>query len=156
MTDTSSQFGLMLCGTYGNGKTTLLYALRSIVNYLERMSVYPMHTRLKIYDSRSIAKLYVGKDPDVFEDVCREEMLAIEDMGKEPTETLDYGNVISPVIELLERRYDAQRFTAITTNLTPKEVREKYGNRIADRFNEMMFVLNFGTKDTFRNLQNAK
>ena len=157
MTDTSSQFGVLFCGTYGNGKTTLLYALRSVVSLLASSGYYEdFRTHLQIYDSRKIAKLYVDKDPEVFEDACREQLLAIEDMGKEPTETLDYGNVISPVVELLERRYDAQRFTAITTNLTPKEVREKYGNRIADRFNEMMCVINFGTKDTFRLTQKAK
>lgn len=162
MTDASSQFGVLFCGTYGNGKTTMLYALRSVVRYLADNHYYDdsdyegIHTHLQIYDSRKIAKLYVDRNPDVFEDACREPLLAIEDMGKEPTEQLDYGNVISPVVELLEHRYDAQRFTAITTNLTPKEVREKYGNRIADRFNEMMCVVNFGAHDTFRLTQNAK
>lgn len=53
------------------------------------------------------------------------------------------------MVELLEYRYNNQLFTAITTNLTPKEVREKYGNRIADRFNEMMQVIIFDN-DTYR------
>lgn len=151
MVSQETQFGVLMCGTYGNGKTTLLYALRSAIRLLADKGYYEdFRTHLEIVDSRKIAKLYVDRDPEVFEDICREPLLAIEDMGKEPTETLDYGNVISPVVELLERRYDAQRFTAITTNLTPKEIREKYGNRIADRFNEMMCVLNFGTADTYR------
>ena len=64
-------------------------------------------------------------------------LLAIEDMGREPTEVLEYGNVLNPVIDLLEYRYDAQLFTMITTNLNPSEIRQKYGARIADRFNEM-------------------
>lgn len=153
LTDEGSQFGVLLCGTYGNGKTTLLYALSSVIHFLKMNGYLDMHTNLRIYDSRKIAKLYRDRDPEVFEDACREPLLAIEDMGKEPTETLDYGNIISPVIELLEQRYDAQLFTAITTNLTPKEIRAKYGNRIADRFNEMMCVLNFGATDTFRKLK---
>ena len=65
-------------------------------------------------------------------------VLCIDDVGLEPTEVLDYGNAINPVIEILEQRYQRQLFTFITTNLTPKQIREKYGDRIADRFNEMM------------------
>lgn len=43
-------------------------------------------------------------------------------------------------------RYDAQLFTVFTTNLEPKEIRQRYGDRIADRLNEMM------TKVVYRNL----
>ena len=64
-------------------------------------------------------------------------MLAIDDLGTEPAEVLSYGNVLSPVIDLLSRRYDDQLFTIVTTNLTPKQIREHYGERMADRFNEM-------------------
>ena len=70
-------------------------------------------------------------------------MLAIDDLGKEPTEVLDYGNVLSPVVDLMEYRYQHQLFTAVTTNLTPDEIRDKYGKRIADRFNEMLEVIVF-------------
>ena len=145
----SSKFGVLMCGTYGNGKITLRYALRSVVSYLADCN-YVERQKLIVYDARKLAKIYKDRDPEKFEDVCREKLLAIEDMGKEPTEELNYGSIISPITELLEARYDAQRFTTITTNLTPKEIREKYGNRIADRFNEMMCVLNFGAADTFR------
>ena len=65
-------------------------------------------------------------------------VLAIDDIGLEPTEVLDFGNAINPVIEVLEHRYRQQLFTFITTNLTPKQIREKYGDRVADRFNEIM------------------
>lgn len=71
------------------------------------------------------------------------DMLGIEDMGREATEVMDYGNVYSPIIDLLEYRYNNQLFTFITTNLTGKQVRTKYGDRIADRFNEMMEVVIF-------------
>lgn len=54
-------------------------------------------------------------------------MLAIEDMGREPTEVLDYGNILNPVIDLIEYRYDAQLFTVITTNLNKKEIRASMG-----------------------------
>lgn len=47
------------------------------------------------------------------------------------------------MVELLMRRYDRQLFTMVTTNLTPQEIRAKYGDRIADRLNEMMVKIVF-------------
>lgn len=77
-------------------------------------------------------------------------MLAIDDLGTEPTEVLDYGNVLSPVIDVIEHRYNKQLFTFITTNLVANSedekittIRKKYGVRIADRFNEMLHVIIF-------------
>jgi DNA replication protein DnaC len=76
-------------------------------------------------------------------------MLAIDDLGIEPVEVMDFGNVLCPVVDLLTKRYDMQLFTIITTNLTPSEIREKYGDRIADRMNEMMVKIIFNN-DTYR------
>lgn len=70
-------------------------------------------------------------------------MLAIDDLGKEAAEVLDYGNALSPVVDLLEYRYQHQLFTAITTNLNDKDLKKKYGSRINDRFNEMLQVIVF-------------
>jgi DNA replication protein DnaC len=56
---------------------------------------------------------------------------------------MDFGNVMYPIIDILTKRYDMQLFTIITTNLTPAEIREKYGDRIADRMNEMMVKIIF-------------
>ena len=47
-------------------------------------------------------------------------------------------NIITPIIDLLTKRYEAQLFTIVTTNLDPKDIRKRYGDRIADRLNEMM------------------
>lgn len=65
-------------------------------------------------------------------------MLGIDDLGTEPSEVLDYGNIYTPVIDLLTKRYEEQLFTIITTNLTPQQIRRHYGDRIADRLNEMV------------------
>ena len=70
-------------------------------------------------------------------------MIGIDDLGNEPVEILDFGNPIHPIIRLIEYRYINQSFTFITTNLTAKEIRTKFGDRIADRFNEMLHVIIF-------------
>ena len=144
LTSDSARFGLMLCGTYGNGKTTLMYALRSATNLLDRCGEFGgRHVGIRIEDARNIAKLYTARDQRPYNEFKQAEHVIIEDMGKEPIEQMNYGTVISPVVEILEYRYHNQLFTAITTNLTPQEIRAKYGNRIADRFNEMMQVITF-------------
>ena len=147
LTSDTSKFGLMLCGTYGNGKTTLLHALRSATNLLNRCGKFHRgDIGIRMEDAREIAKMYTARNQKPFEEFKCHERVIIEDMGKEPVEQMNYGNVISPVVELLEYRYERQLFTAISTNLTPQEIRAKYGNRVADRFNEMMQVITFQDK----------
>jgi DNA replication protein DnaC len=88
-------------------------------------------------------------DYQAWEKLSQVDMLAIDDLGIEPVEVMDFGNVLCPVVDLLTKRYDMQLFTIITTNLTPSEIREKYGDRIADRMNEMMVKIIFNN-DTYR------
>lgn len=145
------KFGLMLCGNCGNGKTTLMMAFRRAVNWLDaqhhfeflddRDYGYRFKPEMKIVDVRDI--LRTARDFDEFKTLRSARMLGIDDLGKEPAEIMDYGNIMSPVIELIEHRYANQLFTFITTNLTGKEIRAKYGDRIADRFNEMLHIIVF-------------
>ena len=63
LTSDTSRFGLMLCGTYGNGKTTLMYALRSATNLLNRCGEFnERRVGIRIEDARDIAKLYTARD----------------------------------------------------------------------------------------------
>ena len=143
LTSDTAKFGVMLCGSYGNGKTTLMHALRTATNALNQWGKFEQPTGLRMEDARTIAQLYTARDQQGYQALKRHERIIIEDMGKEPVEQMNYGTVISPIVELLEYRYNEQLFTAITTNLTPKEIRTKYGKRIADRFNEMMMVMTY-------------
>lgn len=51
------------------------------------------------------------------------DLLGIDDLGTEPAEVQDCGNIMYPIKELLTMRYDAQLFTVFTTNLEPKDIR---------------------------------
>lgn len=141
------RLGIMFCGTCGNGKTTMVNAIKLATAQLRdwkklyKMEQAKIDLAIQIRDSREIAEL--AKDYESFKRFKSQDLIAIEDMGKESAETLNYGNIINPVMELIESRYANQKYTLITTNLTAKQVREKYGNRIADRFNEMLDVIVF-------------
>lgn len=148
LTSENHKFGIMFCGICGNGKTTLLYAFQSAINLLSRHGAFEDgNTGMMIIDAKEIAQY--AKDFQRFRDLKTKPMIAIEDMGREATEILDFGNILNPVIDLIEFRYNMQLFTAITTNLTSEQVKEKYGKRIADRFNEMLEVIIF-SNTTYR------
>ena len=138
-----SKFGIMLCGNCGNGKTTMMYAVRNLVNYLSRMGAIAIgNTRpeLEVVDAMSIVKR--AKDDELI-NIATKQMLGIDDLGNEPAEVMNYGNVVNPLAELLEIRYKRQLYTIVTTNLIPRQIREKYGARVADRLNEMFGVVIF-------------
>ncbi len=139
LTEGTDKFGVIFSGTCGNGKTTLLYAFQNYLNYLYEQ--YVIDKGIIIVDAKELA---YSKGKSV--ELRNEELLAIEDLGREPVDVLDYGNATNPVIDLLEHRYNNQLFTAITTNLTPKQIRDKYGVRMADRFNEMFHGIIFSRR----------
>ena len=148
LTDDGSKFGVMFSGMCGNGKTTLVLAFQNLLNYLNDRGLFDSSDiGLSVLDAKDIVRQ--SKNQSSFDQLKRRDMIAIEDMGREPVEILEYGNVINPVIDLLEYRYDAQLFTVITTNLVPKEIRERYGSRIADRLNEMVAKIVF-ENETYR------
>lgn len=143
------KFGLMLAGTCGNGKTSLLNAIQSATNFLKLKYEVRSDKEEKIAISIIDVKDIIAncKDYQMMEVYKKTPYLGIDDMGKEPKEVLDYGNVCNPVIDLIEYRYDKQLTTFITTNLTPDEFKDKYGERITDRFREMIekIVFNDGS-----------
>ena len=145
ITQEKPRFGVMFCGTCGNGKTTMLHALQSAIYNLGSKhfaSFGPFFsTNMRIHDARDIACR--GRDFEEIKRIRTYDLLAIDDLGKEPSEVMNFGTLINPIDHILEYRYEHQLFTAISTNLTSIEIKEKYGQRIADRFNEMLEVIVF-------------
>ena len=144
LTDDSARFAAVLCGGCGNGKTTLVKAFRNLLCYLNIPvpDTYGKVWGLRLCDAKETAYL-ARTNYESFLSLMRVPMLAIDDVGIEPLEVVEYGNVVSPMVELLTKRYDEQLFTLMTTNLTPEGIRKRYGDRIADRLNEMAVVIPF-------------
>ena len=144
MTGKSTKCGILLCGNCGNGKTTTMNAFVSVCRFMDGVEKIraieqgrlSKSVNIQVTSARRLTQ--VAKDENCMNDAKKAHVLCIDDIGLEPTEVLDFGNAINPVIEIMEHRYRQQLFTFITTNLTPKQIREKYGDRVADRFNETM------------------
>ena len=149
---TNDKFGLMLMGAPGNGKTTLTRAIMSLISVMQLheevgQSMY-RSLSLKICTAKDLVRL-AQKDWKIYRELVDTSMLAIDDLGEEAVDVMDYGNIINPVIDALSYRYNAQRFTIVSTNLPNSQIRHDYGDRIADRLNEMMQVIVF-TNPSFR------
>ena len=142
--------GLFLFGDIGRGKSMTLILLRE---YL--MSVGKKYQEFTKYDYRlgtewmsasMIANKYAaegmpGLDNFLKHDCC----LFIDELGREPIPSSNYGNKMNVIQFLLQIRYDNRYscVTHVTTNLTLEGVEAVYGRYIADRCVEMFNFIVF-------------
>lgn len=159
-------FGLFLCGNRGNGKTTVVRALQSLVFLLRSTQLQtpderylPYQTGFEIVSAKELvllAKAYANPSRDNRDEQARYralrdiEVLAIDDLGVEPAESINYGDFVTAAQDILAYRYDKQFTTIATSNLAPSEIKDYYDERLADRFREMMIIIDFGNDPSFR------
>ena len=137
LTSPKKTCGLMLLGFIGNGKTTIM---RAVVDMINACGLYDRQNRqvwVNWIDAKALAR-HARDDEAYMYDLIKRPMIALDDIGTEASDVKAYGNVINPVVDLLEYRYREQLFTMVTTNLSPEKICATYGERIADRLNEMM------------------
>lgn len=142
MTNSLPKKLIILCGLYGNGKTTLAKALYEIMIWLNEKKHFKWdgknHDPVKIDISRvkAVEICHNANNATLINGYKNVHVLFIDDLGVEPQLVSDYGTGYHTIREILEERYDKQRFTVITTNLTSKQIRELYEGRVSDRFRE--------------------
>lgn len=138
LTGGSKKFGLMFCGLCGNGKTTWAKALQLLVSGLNlKNPINNLYYVFPLWNAKDLAMRSKGNYND-WRNVMRYQLMIVDDLGTEPREVMEFGNVYTPLIDLITTRYEEQLFTIFTTNLTPAQLEEKYGKRIVDRLNEMV------------------
>lgn len=124
----SRRRGLLLCGTLGNGKTTMLRALSSLFGlkaaYMEAQAVYD-------YYRKNQALPQIPRD-------C---IVLLDDLGVEPVTYNDFGELRYPLAEFLMQRYSLNQTVVVATNLNFDEIGNRYGDRLQDRMREMFAVL---------------
>lgn len=118
---------LLLYGSVGNGKTTLL---KSISKLLGNNVLYSAQT---IYD-------YFKENENLI-NIPPQKILFIDDLGAEPEECKIFGEIRHPLSELLLRRYSWNAPTIIATNLPLEDIQKRYGDRLYDRMLEMTFAM---------------
>lgn len=146
LTDKEGKMGLLMLGLCGNGKTTLMRSIARLVEYVtEATSGYSSRTTMHVYSAKEIARMCVSSENEreEFRKLSSVKMLGIDDLGEEPKEIMNYGMIFTPLTDLILERYNRQLTTIVTTNLTKKQLIEKYGSRVYDRFKEMFEVIPF-------------
>jgi DNA replication protein DnaC len=143
VTDAKGKFGVMFCGGVGNGKTTMLNALCFAIDWMKKAGYLDRDTASPQKITAKEVCYTAKRSDDEYLQLRKYPILAIDEIGEEPAEILSYGNVMNPIVDLLEYRYTEQLPTYMTTNLDASDIRGKYGSRIADRFNEMLAVIIF-------------
>lgn len=151
--DPNKRPGLLLFGKVGTGKTTLLRAICAAINTLCTRDVYDNGTKETTLDNFKVVSIVKAKgiiadytNPQTrprYDLMMKVSMMAIDELGVEPMESKLYGNVAEPLIDLFCERYDRQLLTIVSTNLGSQEIRQRYGTRLSDRFNEMFTTIPF-------------
>ena len=135
--------GITLVGSIGSGKTRRLEAICKALEYqflsageMIRM-VRELQEKMGENTGLKMALLTHKKE---FSD-AKDHALAIDDMGKEPTELVAYGTRHDYMVEAIEERYEVWKrygwITIISTQMSPEEIRKRYPAHIADRIGEM-------------------
>ncbi len=123
--------GLLIHGSYGTGKTKMCQTLEHVMHTVENKF-------LKIVSAYDLQRIYERQLDEEIEILRKRELLVIDDIGVESVETRYYGNTSEPFKDLFYYRYQENKTTIITTNLTHKELKERYGDRIYDRMIEVL------------------
>ncbi len=133
--------GLLLYGNYGAGKTSMGKAICLLISVINKKVVWPT-------TARELCNL-AASDKDAFQDLKKQKMLYIDEVGREQLVVQNFGNKINPFVEVLEYRYDRQMFTILTANLTEEEIIDRYGIYIHERIEENFDKINY-TNPSYR------
>ena len=145
---------MLLYGTVGTGKTTMLNAICRVINTFTK----PSYSDIVLDDDKTVTvKVVRAKDVVLawqdnmvrYKQMCNVELLGIDELGVEAIDVKTFGNANEPIIDLLSTRYDKQRCTMISSNLDMEAIGDRYGDRLQDRFVEMFKTIAF-TGKSFR------
>lgn len=128
----------------GTGKSTMANAILQVLTFFHEDGMFRESgvTQTKRVSAMNLIRIHRDK-PQEFGQLLITHRLIIDDVGTEPVNVKVYGTESSPLTELLFARYDSRLWTVITSNLSDDDLRNRYGVRIADRFNELFDRIQF-------------
>ena len=119
---------VVLCGAGGLGKSFLLNCV------CERVGSrgYPAlrTTAYRMFDAMRKRHLGDGQDTDGFTALLETPFLLVDDLGAEP---MMRNITVEYLFLLLNERMEAGLSTMATTNLTPAQIQQRYGERVCSR-----------------------
>lgn len=139
----NSQKWFCLGGGVGSGKTTLMKAMydyiKKVQTIREGSEAHHAPFSCRYLTSMELAAM-MSEDKGTWNVIKNYQVLFIDDVGQEARNVMSYGNGVSPFVELINNRYNEQLGLVFTTNLSPRQFGEIYGERVADRLREECFM----------------
>ena len=104
LTGGTKKFGLMLCGLCGNGKTTWAKALQLLSSGLNlKDPINNQYYVFPLWNAKDLAMRSKGNYND-WRNLMRYQLMIVDDLGVEPREVMEFGNVYTPLIDLITTR----------------------------------------------------
>ncbi|MBN9294007.1 MAG: ATPase [Flavobacteriia bacterium] len=130
--------GILLVGTIGCGKTSLMQLFNILTHQHRKYTVKP---------TRTIAGEFLQNGYDTIHKYGNSDTIyCFDDLGIEQN-MKHFGNESNVMAEILLSRYDLLRsrgtITHATTNLNANELEKLYGNRVRSRLREMFNLITF-------------
>ena len=145
MNKASLNKGILLIGSYGCGKTSMMETFHEIGKRLlpNKYMWFPMTSTLELVDeyeslNNTSKEAFFKKYNDV-------KLMYFDDFGTEE-DASNYGKK-NLMKEILEKRYLKKNKSFVTTNLTLIEIKEKYGKRVFSRLQQMFNIIQFDGED---------
>lgn len=142
--------GLWLWGDIGTGKTTMLQILREYCAAVrpctqERGLSVPAIYWFEMVRADELCHAYAKEGYTSLRRYVESGRLAIDDVGQENRQVNHYGTPENVVQHILQGRYAARGygFTHVTSNLSPEQIADAYGERVYDRCLQMFNFVEF-------------
>ena len=137
--------GLLFIGKYGCGKTSMMDTFQEIGKRLmpNNFMWFVSHSTLEIVDEFESSNNQ--NKESFFQKYNNVRTIYFDDFGTE-SDASNYGKK-NLMKEILEKRYLNKKKTFLTTNLSLNEIKDKYGNRVFSRLQEMFNIIEFKGDD---------
>lgn len=130
--------GLIICGAYGMGKTHFSFAFAK--EYMKAYAdEYKMKSKIPYYLDFSDFQNYLhnyGDKAKFVDDCIKAPLLILDDFLSIELSVYE----MSQLAHIVNKRYNMQKPIIITTNLSPKELKNKCGLRMWERLSSVNYI----------------
>jgi len=139
--DEDNEENLLFYGETGLGKTFLTNCIAKAL--LDKGKIVIYQTSFKLLEILEELRFKNNKDKEKYNLLFEADLLIIDDLGTEMTNT--FTN--SEIFNIINSRLLSNKKTIVSTNLSPKEMMDRYDDRIFSRLFSKFTVLHFFGKD---------
>lgn len=127
--------GIILIGSFGTGKTILLEAFINLYDYFIKSipGLSYHHQPSKFINNQKLEQI-IKEDSLKNYAKCT---LMIDDIGRESKDLKHFGNILLPMVQLLELRYINRSLTFATSNYKHETFKNFYTEYISERMIEL-------------------